>query len=92
MRPEQPGHEQDDPDPWPRTGPCRRDLRPELFELARPDVGVAPLVAGDRPERVGAPRVLLDAREGVVQRDRVALQLQVVEALGDVDRCHRAES
>ena len=56
--------------------------------MAAQIVGVASLVASDPSERVGAARVLLDRRQGVVEDDRVALELEVVEALRDVDRGH----
>ena len=46
------------------------------------------LVAGDALERGRAARVLLDRGQRVVQDDRVAFQLQVVEALLDVDGGH----
>ena len=85
-----PGHargEDDEPHPHPRSG-RRRHVRAELAQLRCPDVRVPTLVAGDPPERVGATRILLDGRERVVQDDRVAFQLQVVEALLDVDRGH----
>ena len=49
---------------------------------------MAALVAGDPAERVGASRVLLDGRQRVVQDDGVALELEVVEAVLDVDRGH----
>ena len=66
----------------------RRHVRPEVAQLRRPDVGVAAFVAGDPPEGVGSVRVLLDRRQRVVQDDRVAFQLEVVEALLDVDGGH----
>ena len=72
-----------------RGPPGSGTVAPRSAQLARPDVRVAALVAGDLPERVGAPLVLLDLREAVVERDRVALQLEVLQALGDVDRGHR---
>ena len=91
MRAESAGEEEDRPDAQPR--PARlRDDRAELAQLARPDLGVATLVARDRAERVGAARVLLDPGQAVVQGDRVALQLEVAEALGDIDRGHGLES
>ena len=67
-----------------------RDSAPSSRSFVGPDVGVAALVAGDPLERGSAPRVLLDRRQRVVQDDRVAFQLQVVEALLDVDGGHRA--
>ena len=88
VRPEQPGDEHDGADAQSRAARLGHG-RAELAQLAGPDLGVASLVAGDRPERLGAARVLLDARQRVVQRDRVALELEVLEALGDVDRGHR---
>jgi hypothetical protein len=39
---------------------------------------VAPLVAGD-PPNAAARRDAVDRREGIVEHDRVALELQVVE-------------
>ena len=58
-----------------------RHGRPEVPELAGPDVGVVTaLVARDRPEGLRAARILLDLRELVVQRDRVALELEVLRA------------
>ena len=65
-----------------------RDVGAELAQLRRPDVGVAALVAGDPLEGGRAARVLLDRRQRVVQDDRVAFQLEVVEALLDVDGGH----
>ena len=66
---------------------------PAPRSFAGPDVGVAALVAGDPPERVRRGCVvLLDRAERVVEEDRVALEAQVVEALGDVDRGHRIAS
>ena len=67
----------------------RRDRRTELGQPARPDVGVAPFVGRDPAERVRSPLVLLDLGEGVVEDDRVAFELEVVEALLDVDGGHR---
>ena len=61
---------------------------PSSRSLVGPDLGVAALVAGDPVERPGADRILLDARERVVQDDRVAFELQVVEAALDIDRGH----
>ena len=49
---------------------------------------MATLVAGDPPERVGTTLVLLDGGQGVVQDDRIALELEVVEALLDIDGGH----
>ena len=63
-----------------RVGAAGR--RPALLELAGPDVGVAPLVRGDPAERGGPRRVLLDLGERVVEEDGVALEAEVVEALG----------
>ena len=87
-RPEQPGGQDDEPDPDPRAA-GRRDVGAEVAQLRRPDVGVAALVAGDPPERIGAALVLLDRGQRVVQDDRVAFQLEVVEASLDVDGGHR---
>src|SRR6266508_2812008 len=53
-----------------------------------PDLGVPPLVGGDRPERTRTPLVLLDGGEGVVEHDCIALQLEIVQALGDVRGGH----
>ena len=57
------------------------DVSAEVAQLGGPDVGVPTLVAGDPLERGGAPWVLLDRRQRLIQDDRVAFQLQVVEAL-----------
>ena len=83
--PNGPGHEHDraDAQPWPIG---LRHGRTEVAQLPGPDVGVAALVAGDRPEGVRAARILLDLRELVVQGDGIALELQVLQALLDVDR------
>ena len=86
---EQPGGQDDEPDAHPRTA-GRRHVGAELAQLGGPDLGVAPLVAGDPLERLGAARVLLDAGQRVVQDDRVTFQLQVVETALDVDRGHPA--
>ncbi len=86
-RPGHAGGQDDEPDAHPRPGGGRHDGT-ELAQLRRPDVGVATLVAGDPPERLGAARVLLDGGERVVQDDRVTFQLEVVETLLDVDRGH----
>ena len=85
--PEQPCCEDDEPDAQPRPV-RRRDRGAELGEPLRPDIRMSTLVGGDPAERVGAPRVLLDAGQRVVQDDRVAFQLEVVETLLDVDRGH----
>ena len=86
-RPEQPGGEDDEPDAHP--GPVgRRHVRTEVAQLRGPDVGVTAFVAGDPAEGVGSARVLLDRRQRVVQDDRVAFQLEVVEAPLDVDGGH----
>ncbi len=54
------GDGDDDPDAQPR--PTRwRDGRAELAQPVRPDLRVAALVAGDRPERLGPPRLPLDS-------------------------------
>jgi hypothetical protein len=50
-----------------------------------PHGGAHPRRSGGRPRPVG---VRLHLRERVVQHDRVALELEVVEALLDVDRGH----
>ena len=49
---------------------------------------MAPLVAGDPLEGGRPARIAVDRREGVVEDDRVALELEVVETLGGVDRGH----
>ena len=70
----------------------RRDGGTHLAQPARPDVRVPALVGGDVAEGGGPPRVLLDRRELVVQDDRVLLQLEVLEALGDVHAASLAKS
>ena len=62
----------------------RRHGRARLLEPRRPDLGVAPLVAGDALEGGGARRVLLDLCQLVVQDDRVAFELEVGEAALDL--------
>ena len=64
----------------------RRHGRASSREPGRPDVGVAALVRGDVPEGRRPARVLLDRGERVVEDDRVLLELEVLEALGDVHR------
>jgi hypothetical protein len=49
-----------------------------------------PLVGRDAAEGVGARRVLLDRGQRVVQDDRVAFELQVLEACRQVDGRHAA--
>ena len=85
--PEQPSDEHDEADPRPRAIGGRNG-RPELGQLARPDVGVPPLVRRDPAEGGRPGRVLLDPRERVVQDDRVAFQLEVLEACREVDGRH----
>ena len=68
-----------------RGRPAGGTSAPRSRSFVGPDVGVAALVAGDAPERVGPARVLLDRGQRVVQDDRVALELEVVEAALDVD-------
>ena len=87
--PEQPGDQHDEPDPRPRAV-GRRDGRPELGQLARPDVGVPPLVRRDPAEGFRPGRVLLDLGERVVEDDRVAFELQILEAGREVDGRHAA--
>ncbi len=87
LGPEEPGEQDDEADARPRPL-AGRHVGAELAQLVRPDLGVAALVAGDPVERPGADRILLDARERVVQDDGVALELQVVEAALDIDRGH----
>ena len=88
-RPEQAGDQHDQPDPWPGAV-GRRDGRAELGQLVRPDVGVAALVRRDPAERVGTRLVLFDLRQRVVQHDRVAFQLEILEARREVDGRHAA--
>ncbi len=79
--PEQAGEQQDDRDAQPRAGRRRRHVGAALLELAGPDVGVTPLVGGDPAERGRPAGFLLDRGQGVVEEDRVTLQLEILEAL-----------
>jgi hypothetical protein len=78
VRPEQARDEHDRPDPHPRTGGLGH-VRAECPELVRPDLGVATLVSGDRPKGICPPLVLLDPGQRVIQRDRITLELQVLQ-------------
>ena len=82
-------HEDDEPDAGSRR-PRRRHVDAELRQLGGPDVGMAPLVGGDPLERAGPTRVPFDRRQRVVQDDRVAFELQVLQAGLDIDRRHVA--
>ena len=86
LGPEDPREEDDHGDARAGPGGGWRYLHARLAELRRPDLGVAALVARDRPEGSAAPRILLDPGQRVVQRDRVALELQVFQALLEVHR------
>jgi hypothetical protein len=81
VRPEQASEHEDDRDAQPRAARRRRHVGPALLELAGPDVGMTPFVGGDPAERGRAPGFLLDRGQGVVQEDRVTLQLEILEAL-----------
>src|SRR5207249_3880149 len=87
VRPEHSGDGDDEPNPQPRRV-GRRHIDAQLAQLRGPDIGVTPLVGGDRPKRGGALVVLFDRRQRVVQDDRVALELEVFEALTGVDGGH----
>ena len=84
---EDPREHDDRPDAQAGTADGRHAC-PELAQLRGPDLGVATLVAGNRPEGTRPPIVLLDPGQGVVQDDRVALELEVLEALLDVEGGH----
>ena len=61
----------------PRPGAAgRRDRHPGLAEAPLPDLGVAPLVGGDRAERLGAMGIAFDPGEAVVEVDRVPLHAE----------------
>ncbi len=81
LRSEEPSEKEDDGNAGP--GPRRRRGydRAALLELARPDIGVTTLVAGNPMERGRTGWLLLDPRQPVVEQDRVAFEPQVVEAL-----------
>ena len=61
------------------VSPCRR-------ESSRPDLGVPPLVGGDGTEGSRPPRILLDARQPVIEHDGIALELEVGKASLEVGR------
>src|SRR3990172_3717590 len=87
LRAEEAGHPDDQANA--QAGPPgRRDRDALLAQLLRPDLAVAALVRGDVTEGGRAARFLLDAGQRVVQDDRVALELQVGEALLDVADGH----
>ena len=85
------GEHDDEPDPGARTAGGRHGGS-QLPEPVLPDRGVPPLVAGDVAERGGACLVLLDRGEGVVQHDGVLLELEVLEARGDVHASNLANA
>ena len=57
-----------------------RNRRTCLRQTIGPDLGVAPLVAGNSAERRGAVRILLDLGKSVVKNDRVTFEPEVGEA------------
>ena len=83
--PEHAGEEDDHRHPRPGSGRGRRDVDTGLAQLRRPDLGVAPLVSRDPPERARPMSILLDRGQRVVEKDRVALEAQVGKALGCVE-------
>ena len=84
LRPEHACKQDDHRDPRPGPARRRRDVDTCLAQLRRPDLGMAPLVAGDPAERPRPMGVLLDPGQRVVEEDRVALEAQVGKALGGV--------
>ena len=87
MRPEESRDEHDELDAQARAG-RRRDRGAEIAELLAQISAWRRSLSGDRPERLGPQRVALDPRERVVQGDRVALELQVLGGLLQVDGGH----
>ncbi len=81
--------EEDDPDAGPRAARGGRDRRAERLETGAPDGRMPALVAGDRPEHVDPGRHLLDRGQGVVEQDRVLLEPEAGEALGEIGRTRR---
>ena len=65
-------------------------VAPSSRQLARPDVGVPPLVRRDPAEGFRPGLVLLDLGERVVEDDRVTFELEILEAGREVDGRHAA--
>ena len=88
LRPEDPRDEDDEPDPG-SGPPGRRARRPRArVSFAAQTSACRRSFEAIRSNAAGSPGVLLDRGQRVVQDDRVALELEVLEAVLDVDRGH----